>query len=142
MKEDRVAQFREEFSNKSDDDLIFIIQDTLESSKEHIAAKQLLSARQEAKLQQRHVEALTETTRANKLSRIAIGIAIFAALVAVFALALQWRESPSSKQPPAPVAAPSKEAQLPPPPAPSQANPAQTPTSSTKTPPPKPTGRP
>lgn len=96
-KAERVADWRRLYEGKSEAELVHEMHSWIESSEQHIAAKQLLMDIKDGNEQRKHAEVLTETARANKLSKIAIGIAIFAAAVAAAALALQWRDSPAFK---------------------------------------------
>lgn len=55
-KEARVAKWRDLFEGKSENELIHEMNSYIESSERHIAAKQLLTALQEAKENERHQE--------------------------------------------------------------------------------------
>lgn len=88
-KEDEIDKWRRYFEGMTEDKLINEMRNHIKSSPRYIAAEQRLLSINEAKTIQRHNETLRESTRANKLSRIAVGISALALVVAVLALIYQ-----------------------------------------------------
>lgn len=135
MNEDRVANCRQDFSSKTEDALIFIKNRNEVHTPEHVAAEQLLSERRKGREDAMHLEAIAETRAANKLSKVAIGIAVLSLSVAALALGLQLHEANSSKPTTQTTTSPAKESPLSPQSSPLKSDPAHQSISSQKSPP-------
>lgn len=85
---DRVKMFREEYAGYLEIELIKIISQHYPTSDQRIAAEQVLAGRQARTDKSRHEEALLESRKTNRLSIIAIGIAVVSLIVAIVAFFL------------------------------------------------------
>mgnify|MGYP001581149539 CR=1 len=88
----------EAFSSYSEDELIRQMQKTNPESAPHIAAKILLDKKDKKETEIRHQETIKESRQANKLSRIAISIAILSLIVAIIALTYSFDKKQSTSQ--------------------------------------------
>jgi len=84
--EAKVASFRERYSGHSDSSLIRERDSWIDGTPERIAAEQLLHERAMQQDEQRHVETLSQTRRANNLALAAIWIAVLSLLLAIMSL--------------------------------------------------------
>jgi len=83
---DRIAEYRKYYASYSRAQLIQEMHKWLPHSEKHIAAKQLLDEMDRIDSDQKHEENIKTTKEANRLSRVAIFIAILSLIVATIAL--------------------------------------------------------
>lgn len=81
-----LQSFLDTFSSYSEAELISELQKSNPESAKHRAAKILLNEKDKKETEVRHLEAIEESRQANRLSRIAIFIAILSLIVAIIAL--------------------------------------------------------